>query len=171
MFLNQGQKVSINLNVQDIYDREIIRTIFHYLKQEQHPENFIFELVESEEVQDYAYIQQFADSIHKFGSRVAVDDFGTGFCNMMHIIRIDADIIKIDGEIVKEICKDEDCREFLEMINNWCVQKKKEVIAEYVENEDIQKVLEEIGIRHSQGYYYTKPMSWENCQKALTQKG
>lgn len=163
MFLNQGKRVSINLNVQDIYDREMIRMIFRYLNQEKHPENFIFELVESEEVQDYAYIQQFADSVHEHGAKIAIDDFGTGFSNMMHVIRIDADIIKIDGEIVKEICHDINCREFMEMINNWCIQKNKEVIAEFVENEEIQKRMEQMNVTYSQGYYFAKPMRWEEC--------
>ena len=170
MFLNQGKRVSINLNVQDIYDREIIRIIFRYLKLEQHPENFIFELVESEEVQDYTYIQQFADSVHEYGAKIAIDDFGTGFSNLMHIIRINADIIKIDGEIVKDICDDTDCLKFIELINKWCLQKDKKVIAEYVENEKIQSLLEEMQVAYSQGYYFAKPMSWEDCEKALEEK-
>ena len=170
MFLNQGKRVSINLNVQDIYDREIIRIIFRYLKLEQHPENFIFELVESEEVQDYTYIQQFADSVHEYGAKIAIDDFGTGFSNLMHIIRINADIIKIDGAIVKDICDDTDCLKFIEMINKWCSQKDKKVIAEYVEDEKIQSLLEGMQVAYSQGYYFAKPMSWEDCQKALEEK-
>lgn len=161
MFLNKNIRVTINLNVQDIYDRSMLRMIFQYLVEEKHPENFVFELVESEEVQDYKYIKQFADSIHECGARVAIDDFGSGFSNIMHIIRIDADIIKIDGEIVKEICTDENCREFIEMIHGWCMNQNKEVVAEYVENEDIQKIMEEIGITHSQGYYFSKPKPWE----------
>ena len=167
MFLNQGKRVSINLNVQDLYDREMIRIIFRYLKLEQHPENFIFELVESEEVQDYTYIQQFADSVHEYGAKIAIDDFGTGFSNLMHIIRINADIIKIDGAIVKDICDDAECLKFIEMINNWCSQKNKKVIAEYVENEKIQSLLEKMQVAYSQGYYFAKPMSWEDCQKIV----
>ena len=164
MFLNQGRRVSINLNVRDVYDREMIRMIFRYLEQEKHPENFIFELVESEEVQDYDYIHQFADSIHEYGAKIAIDDFGTGFSNLMHIIRINADIIKIDGGIIKELLCDEKCREFIEMINNWCIQKGKEVVAEYVENEEIQKLLETMNVTYSQGYYFSKPSRWEDCQ-------
>lgn len=167
MFLNQGKRVTINLNVQDLYDRDMIRMIFRYLKQEQHPENFVFELVESEEVQDYTYIQQFADSVHELGAKIAIDDFGSGFSNLMHVIRIDADIIKIDGEIIKEICHDANCREFMEMINNWCIHKDKEVVAEFVENEDIQKLMEEMKVTYSQGYYFAKPMSWDDCRKTL----
>ncbi|MGN1102016.1 MAG: EAL domain-containing protein, partial [Huintestinicola sp.] len=55
--------------------------------------------VESEEVTDYQYIKEFADRIHEKNAKIAIDDFGSGFSNLMHIIRIDADFLKIDGEI------------------------------------------------------------------------
>ena len=160
MFLDKDIAVTVNLNVQDIYDRDMLRMIFHYLKKAKHPENFIFELVESEEIRDYQFIKQFADSVHEYGARIAIDDFGSGFSNMLHIIRIDADILKIDGEIIKEICCDKNCREFVELINDWCTRQGKEVVGEYVENEAIQKVMEEIGIAYSQGFYFARPQPW-----------
>ncbi|MBD5498872.1 MAG: EAL domain-containing protein [Lachnospiraceae bacterium] len=161
MFLDKDIAVTVNLNVQDIYDRDMLRMIFHYLKEAKHPENFIFELVESEEIRDYQFIKQFADSVHEYGARIAIDDFGSGFSNMLHIIRIDADILKIDGEIIKEICCDKNCREFVELINDWCTRQGKEVVGEYVENEAIQKVMEEIGIAYSQGFYFARPQPWK----------
>lgn len=161
MFLDRDIAVTVNLNVQDIYDRDMLRMIFHYLKEAKNPENFIFELVESEEIRDYQFIKQFADSVHEYGARIAIDDFGSGFSNMLHIIRIDADILKIDGEIIKEICCDKNCREFVELINDWCTRQGKEVVGEYVENEAIQKVMEEIGIAYSQGFYFARPQPWK----------
>ena len=162
MFLHKNVKVTINLNIQDIYDEEMIEMIFHYLKLADYSENFVFELVESEEVKDYQYVEQFADSIHEHGAKIAIDDFGSGFSNLLHIIKINADILKIDGEIIKVICQDENCREFVTMINAWCKNKGKEVIAEFVENENIQQIMEKIGIAHSQGYYFAKPERWED---------
>lgn len=164
MFLDKEAKVSINLNIQDIYDRDILKSIFWYLKKALHPENYIFELVESEEIKDYQFIKQFADSIHEYGAKIAIDDFGSGFSNLLHIIRIDADFIKIDGEIIKEIEYDKNCREFVELINAWCSKRGKKLIAEFVENEAIQKVMEEIGVSYSQGYYFAKPRPWEECE-------
>ena len=161
MFLHKNVKVTINLNVQDIYDEDMIEMIFHYLKEADYPENFVFELVESEEVQDYQYIEQFAESIHEHGAKIAIDDFGSGFSNLLHIIKINADILKIDGEIIKVVCQDENCREFVTMINEWCKNTGKEVIGEFVENEKIQQIMEKIGIAHSQGYYFAKPVKWE----------
>lgn len=162
MFLHKDVKVTINLNVQDIYDEDMIEMIFHYLKQADHPENFVFELVESEEVKDYQYIEQFAGRIHEHGAKIAIDDFGSGFSNLLHIIKINADILKIDGEIIKVVCQDENCREFVTMINEWCKNTGKEVIGEFVENESIQQIMEKIGIAHSQGYYFAKPVRWED---------
>ena len=44
---------------------------------------------------------------------------------------------RIDGEIIKEICCDKNCRAFVELINDWCTRQGKEVVGEYVENEAI----------------------------------
>jgi len=162
LFIDKNDKVTLNLSVLDLYDRDMIKIIFKYLRQAAHPENFVFELVESEEVQDYQFIKQFADSIHELGAKIAIDDFGSGFSNLLHIIRIDADIIKIDGEIIKEICNDVKCREFVEVINAWCSRQNKEVVGEFVENGSIQTKIEEIGITYSQGYYFAKPRPWQD---------
>lgn len=162
LFIDKNDKVTLNLSVLDLYDRDMIKIIFKYLRQAAHPENFVFELVESEEVQDYQFIKQFADSIHELGAKIAIDDFGSGFSNLLHIIRIDADIIKIDGEIIKEICNDVKCREFVEVINAWCSRQNKEVVGEFVENDSIQTKIEEIGITYSQGYYFAKPRPWQD---------
>lgn len=161
-FCHKDVRVSINLNVRDIYDRDILKIIFRYLREAEHPENFVFELLESEEVQDYQLVKQFADSIHEYGGKIAIDDFGSGFSNLLHIIRIDADILKIDGSIIREICKDEKCREFVELINDWCSRQGKEVLGEFVENGDIQNGMEEMKIAYSQGYYFAKPEPWQD---------
>jgi len=160
MFLDKDVKVTINLNVRDIYDRDMIRMIFQYLKKAAHPENFVFELLESEEIRDYQFIEQFADSVHEYGAKIAIDDFGSGFSNLLHIIKINADILKIDGEIIKVVCEDDNCREFVTLINEWCKRKGKEVVAEFVENERIQQVMDKIGIAYSQGYHFARPEKW-----------
>ncbi|MGN1148263.1 MAG: EAL domain-containing protein [Lachnospiraceae bacterium] len=165
MFLDKEIKVTINLSVQDIYDRDMLKMIFDHLEKAAHPENFVFELVESEGVRDYQFIKQFADSIHEYGAKVSIDDFGSGFSNLLHIIRIDADILKIDGAIVREICHDMKSMEFVELINEWCLRQGKEVVGEFVENQNIQDMIEEIGVTYSQGYFFAKPQPWEMCEE------
>ena len=46
-------------------------------------------------------------------------------------------------------------------INDWCIRQKKDVIGEYVENENIQRKLEGVGVVYSRGCYYSKPAPWK----------
>ena len=160
MFSDKDVCISVNLNVRDIYNREMIKTIFSALDKAERPSNFVFELVETEEVTDYDYIQQFSERVREKGAKIAIDDFGSGYSSLMHIIRIDADFIKIDGEIIRTICKDKKCREFVGIINFWCRSQKKSLIAEFAENAEIQEILEQMGVAYSQGYYFSKPEPW-----------
>lgn len=162
MFADGNVQISINLSVRDLYDREMIKVIFGYLDTAAHPENFVFELVESEAVTDYCYLKQFADRIHEKKAKIAIDDFGSGFSNLMHILRIEADYLKIDGEIIRMICDDEKSMQFVGFLSGWCKNQQKQVIAEYVENSEIQKNIESMGISFSQGYYFSKPQPWND---------
>jgi EAL domain-containing protein (putative c-di-GMP-specific phosphodiesterase class I) len=160
MFRNKDVRVTINLNVQDIYNRNMLRMIFKNMQEVEHPENFVFEIVESEEIKDYEYIKGFADRIHEYGGRIAIDDFGSGFSNILHVLKIGADYIKVDGAVVRTISEEPRCRDFIEFMNDWCDKMGQKLICEYVENKEIQNIMEEIGVAFSQGYYFSKPHRW-----------
>lgn len=167
MFVDSDVHISINLNVRDLYDREMMKVIFGNLDKAAHPENFAFELVESEAVTDYCHLKHFADKIHEKGAKIAIDDFGSGFSNLMHILRIDADYLKIDGEIIRMICHDKKSMQFVSILSSWCSTQETQVIAEYVENSEIQKNIENMGISYSQGYLFSKPQPWQNVREHI----
>lgn len=152
-----GFAVSINLNVRDIYNHDLLKVIFGNLESSDHPERFIFEIVEGEEITDYEYLREFTNRIHSYGGKIAIDDFGSGYSNLLHVLRIDIDYLKITGEIVKDICKDDSCQDFVSMLANWANTRDKKVIAEYVENEEIQQALLKNNVTYSQGYLFSKP--------------
>lgn len=160
MFWNRDIMVTINLNVQDIYNRKMIQMIFERMQSAPHPENYVFEIIESEEITDYEYIRMFSERVHELGAKIAIDDFGSGFSNLLHVLQIEADYIKIDGGIIRMITEDSHCLDFIRLINGWCAEKKQEVIAEYVENRQLQDIMEDIGVAYSQGYFFSKPHPW-----------
>lgn len=149
--------LTINLNVQDIYNYDILKLIFNNMKKSKHPDKFIFEIVEGEKITDYNYLKEFTNKIHSLGGKIAIDDFGAGYSNLLHILKIDVDYLKITGEIVKEICSDKSCQEFVSMISNWGNSRGKPVIAEYVENEAIQNKIVSYDVTYSQGYLFSIP--------------
>lgn len=160
IFRKRKDTVTINLNISDIYNYKIVHFILDFLRKAPRPQNYIFELTETEEIEDYQIISAFVEKIHEAGIKIAIDDFGSGFSNIVNIFKVKSDYIKIDGEIVRNIKNDIFAREFLEMIAGWAEKHDKEIIAEFIETNDIQVLIEENSIRYSQGYLFSKPSEY-----------
>ena len=154
-----GKSVSINLEIRDIKNRELTDFIYEFLSTAEHPENFVFEILENEDIDDYDTLIAFVDRIHDLGGLISIDDFGSGFSNLQHIASIRCDYLKIDGSIVKNCCEDEQLANIIALVADWkrLSNKTFSIIAEFVENEDIQSLLMKFGIDYSQGYLFAKP--------------
>jgi EAL domain-containing protein (putative c-di-GMP-specific phosphodiesterase class I) len=68
-----------------------------------------------------------------------------------------ADYIKVDGSLIRHIIDDEDHLLTVKSILFFAKAKGIKIIAEFVENEEIQKKVVELGIDYSQGYLFSKP--------------
>ncbi|MCR5501810.1 MAG: EAL domain-containing protein [Lachnospiraceae bacterium] len=151
--------VSINLSLRDIRNREIVEYICDFLTTAEHPGNFIFEILENEDMDEYGEMLDFVDRIHLLGGRIAIDDFGSGYSNLMHVVNIHTDFLKIDGSIVRKCGEAAESENMIALIAGWRRLSARNIgiIAEFVENETIQKKLDEYGIEYSQGYLYARP--------------
>ena len=151
--------VSINLGMRDIRNRELVDYIYDFLSIANHPDHFTFELLENEDIDDYNSMIEFVDKIHELGGRIAIDDFGSGFSNLQHILNLELDVVKIDGSIVKNCCDNPASENLIALMSLWKAQVHNNIrmVAEFVENESIQNKLLEYNIDYSQGYYFSKP--------------
>ena len=155
----EDKSVSVNISVRDLKNSDLISYIYDFLSTAKHPENFVFEILENEDIEDYDELIGFVDKIHSLGAQISVDDFGSGFSNLLHIANIHSDYLKIDGSIVKRCCDDQESRNLIALVANWkeLCSKKFGIIAEFVENEDIQKVILNFNIDYSQGFLFSTP--------------
>ena len=156
---SEDKSVSINLGIRDISNSMIVEFIYDKLSSAKHPENFVFEILENEDIEDYDNIIMFVDMIHSLGGKISIDDFGSGYSNLLHIANIHCDYLKIDGSIVKNCCIDSQSANLIALIAGWreLNDGKFRIIAEYVENSDIQDLLLKYRIDYSQGYLFSKP--------------
>ena len=156
---SEKTSVSINISMRDIRNEELISTVFGFLATVSHPENFIFEILENEDVDEYETVLRFVDNIHKLGGKISIDDFGSGYSNLLHVVSIPADFLKIDGSIVKECCRNKESENLVALISNWnkMAARDSRIVAEFVENEEIQNKLIQYHIDYSQGYLFSKP--------------
>ncbi|MBQ5311762.1 MAG: EAL domain-containing protein [Oscillospiraceae bacterium] len=153
------KSVSINLGMRDIKNPEVTQLIYEFLETTDHPSGFVFEILESEDIDDYDELVSFVDKIHELGGLIAIDDFGSGYSNLQHIASINFDYLKLDGSIIRECTDDEKSINLVSLIADWkrLSTQKIELIAEFVENIDIQKILLDFGIDYSQGYLFSVP--------------
>lgn len=157
--VHNNYEFSINLTIEDILDKEINSYILQMLEQYQNASRIIFEIVESEAIENFDEIQTFIKAIKKLGCRIAIDDFGTGYSNFEYLMKLQADFIKIDGSIIKEIVNDKKAEMITSVIVDFSKKMDIQVIAEFVENENILEKVKSLNIEKSQGYYFSEPKS------------
>ena len=157
LFENTQNEVSLNLTIDDILDIEIRTFILDKLQKSPITKQIIFEIVESESIDNFDEIESFIHEVKAFGCRIAIDDFGTGYSNFEHLMRLQADFIKIDGSIIKEVIHDKRSELITSIIVAFAKEMKIETIGEFVENKEIHEKLIELGVNRSQGYYFSKP--------------
>ena len=151
--------VSINISIRDIKNKEMLELIYDKLSTVPYPENFVFEILESEDIDDYTELTEFVDRVHELGGMVAIDDFGSGFSNLQHILGIHSDYLKIDGSIIRRCCDSQESENLLALISGWksMSSHKISIVAEFVENQDIQNKIVSYGVDYSQGYLFSRP--------------
>ena len=153
-------ELSVNISFSDLEKEQTRLEIFSLLKN--HKENahrVIFELLEDENVKDFDVIKKFIKEIKNKGVQIAIDDFGAGYSNFERILEFEPDIIKIDGSLIKNIQTDVFSRDLVETIVAFAKKQNIKTVGEFVENEAIFNILNEIGVDYSQGYYFGKPIS------------
>jgi len=157
VFSKREEEFSINLSVDDIEDPKTVQTIISTLLATNTASRVVFEILESEGIENYASIQCFITQVKALGAKIAIDDFGSGYSNFEHILKLNVDYIKIDGSLVRNIVKDKRHAIIVETIVDFSRKIGAKTIAEFVSDEAIFETLKALGVDYSQGYYTGEP--------------
>ena len=124
-----------------------------------------FEITETAAVDNMSQAASFFKRIGEFGCKFALDDFGTGFSTFAYLKQLPIDYLKIDGSLVQNICDDPIDKEMVRVINQVGHIVGAQTIAEYVENDDIVRSLQEIGVDYGQGFGLQRPAQLKGLLK------
>ena len=156
-FTDKDYEFSINLTLEDITNKNISSYIIDMLKEYNIAPKVVFEIVESEGIQDFEYVNNFIDSVKKLGCKIAIDDFGSGYSNFEYLIKLNADYIKIDGSLIKDILLNKNNQEIVITIVDFAKRQGFKTIAEFVSSKEIFYKVKELGLDYAQGYYIHEP--------------
>lgn len=157
IFQKTGVEFSVNLSVEDILDRRTVDFIVTCLKENGQNQKVVFEILESEGIESYDEVSKFISRVKNLGAAIAIDDFGAGYSNFAHILKLDVDYIKIDSSLIKNIEKDINSQIVVKTIVDFSSRLGIKTIAEFVDSRAIFEKVNELGVDFSQGYLISEP--------------
>jgi diguanylate cyclase (GGDEF)-like protein len=119
----------------------------------------VLELTEHTGVANYGALCTALTDLRLLGVRIAVDDAGSGFASLRHILELYPDIVKLDLELVRGIHTDPARRALAAGLLIFADQIGASLIAEGIENEQELVALLAVGIVYGQGYHLARPSS------------
>jgi EAL domain-containing protein (putative c-di-GMP-specific phosphodiesterase class I) len=133
------------------------------------PRRLVIELTEHVQVDDYPLLRRVLHALRQRGTRLAVDDTGSGFSSFAHIVELAPDIIKLDIDLVRGIDADPVRRSLATAVVAFATQTGAKVAAEGIETASELACLRSLGIHYGQGYFLGRPGPMETFA-AYTQR-
>lgn len=117
----------------------------------------ILELTEHSAIEDYPGLIAALRRLRRAGTRVAIDDTGSGYSSLGHILKLAPDFIKLDRDLVSGVDVDPVRRALAASLVSFAAETGAQIIAEGVETRDELEVLRRLGVRNAQGYFLGRP--------------
>jgi len=123
------------------------------------PELMVFEVTETAAIKNVEVAKNFITEMKRFGCGFSLDDFGSGLSSFGYLKDLSVDYLKIDGSFVKTMRSDVTCRAIVSAFNQLSHELGMRTVAEFVEDNETEQLLTELGVDFAQGYGVGKPQS------------
>jgi PAS domain S-box-containing protein len=120
-------------------------------------DRLVFELTEVEEVKDRAHLRSIFEEYRRHGFKMAMDDFGSGFCGLNLFVDLTPDILKLDIELTRNLPRSAVALATMRALVQLCETLGVTLIAEGVETPEEFYALQTCGVRLMQGYLLARP--------------
>ena len=154
-------RLFINISFQSLLNNDYLNKLEQLFKTFDKTE-IILELTEQKFVENYEIIEQINKEHNIF---FAVDDFGSGYSSLKALSKLVKKgvlkILKIDGTLIKDILIDHYDKKIVKIISQLGQELELLTVAEYIENEEVLKVIDKLNINLAQGFHLSKPKTIE----------
>lgn len=153
------KRVFVNFNPASIYDPEYcLRTTVQAVGDaDLSADQFVFEVVETEEVDRVDDLVDILDYYRDAGFSVALDDLGSGYASLSFLNRLQPDVVKLDMELIRDVdsipYKAEVASQILELADRIGAES----VAEGVESEEEWAWVRDHGATYASGFLFGRP--------------
>ncbi|MGN6695989.1 MAG: EAL domain-containing protein, partial [Aquihabitans sp.] len=147
--------VSMSINVGPLSVRS---PLFQEALERAPRDRVIIELTEHTAIDDYPGLISSLRSLRRSGLRVAIDDTGSGYSSLAHILKFAPDFIKLDRELTHGIDVDPVRRAMATALIAFAADTGAQIVAEGIETEAELAELRRLGVPLGQGYHLGRPV-------------
>ena len=151
--LGSNKRYWVNLSGASIGDKKFSSFLIDSIKRSDLPAGTVnFEITETVVIRSMGVAQQLLSQLSELGCEISLDDFGSGLSSLMYLKALQADYLKIDGNFIKDIITDDVNSIFVKSTIDIAHLSGIKTIAEYVETDEIRKIVQSLGADYAQGF-------------------
>jgi len=160
--------VSLNFSRLDFELMDAVKELEALVEKYRIPRHYIHvEITESALSENDTMLHTALDILHEKGYAIWLDDFGSGYSSMNVLKDYSFDLLKIDMVFLKNFGKNPNSKHIIRNIIDLAESLDMKTLAEGVETEDAVEFLRNAGCGRIQGYYYGRPMQYEEIQEKV----
>lgn len=160
---NPDMVLNLNLSAQSIVDNSMIEFVISLFKQSVIlPRQICFEISETILINNFTSAGLFIEQAGSLGCAFAVDNFGSGLSSFSYLKNINVDFVKIDGDLIRDVCDDIVDRTMVGSINTMAHLLGVRSIAECADNERVIAEIRKLELDYAQGFYLGDPVLLDN---------
>lgn len=153
--------VEVNISGNEVVDRSTYSRLMSKMEKYHIPPRFInFEVTETAYINNDDMFKENVQKLKELGSTFSMDDFGSGYSNLLELLKMDYALVKMDKEFIWK-CLDSDRPENMRMLEysiNFLKDYGLHVLAEGIETIEQAQKLIDMGVEYLQGFYYSRPI-------------
>jgi len=172
--LDRGEKifpVSLNFSRLDFELMDAVSELEKLVEKYNIPKDYLHvEITESALTDETGTLKNAMESLHEKGYSIWLDDFGSGYSSLNVLKDYEFDVLKIDMVFLKNFENEQikgNARKIIETILDLADALGMKTLTEGVESEEAARFLTEKGCGRLQGYFYGKPMSFEDIYSLI----
>ncbi len=160
--------VSVNFSPRYMHSKEMVKDVLSILeKTGTNPRNLEIEITERTVMEDMESAAHNIQELAKHGIKVSIDDFGIGASSLNYLRKFKVHKLKIDRTFIRDLMNNEDDKKIVNAILALAYHFNLECTAEGVESKDQLEFLKVLNCDSVQGYYFSRPVPWENLIKLV----
>ena len=160
--------VSVNVSRANMYNPNLVENLKNLIQKYRLPASLLqLELTESAFMDDPDMMIAKVKELRENGFTVLMDDFGSGYSSLNTLKDIPVDILKVDMKFLGTGDRDGRSERILASVIQMAALLELAVIVEGVETKEQKDFLKSIGCEYVQGFYYARPMPWQEYEEEL----